>query len=272
MSNSFLNFEKNRIAIFFKFIVEYLKLQIARFQNGNYVVEKPLVSIIIATYNRGKILCERTLPSIFNQSYSNFEIIIVGDHVIDNTEELISIISDKRLKFINLEKRTIYPTDPINRWMVAGARPRNIAISKAKGDWIYVISDDDILLPNCLEKMLQFSNTGNYESISSQYISYENSIEKIFGAEEVKNQLGFYMTGIPSWMYRRYLSFFKWNINSWKKKWNKPSDYDLQHRMKNAGVRMGYFDDVVAISPLVEGTSLTGSQAALMLSKTGKYK
>jgi glycosyltransferase involved in cell wall biosynthesis len=154
MTNSFLNLERNRIVIFFKFIVEYLKLQLTRFQNRNFVLEKPLVSIIIATYNRGKILSERTLPSIFNQSYSNFEIIIVGDHVIDNTEELISLIPDKRLKFINLEKRTIYPTDPISRWMVAGARPRNIAISKAKGEWIYVISDDDILLPNCLEKMV----------------------------------------------------------------------------------------------------------------------
>jgi glycosyltransferase involved in cell wall biosynthesis len=246
--------------------VEFLLLRVRRFlykeTGGN-----PLVSIVIATYNRSSILIGRTLPAIFNQTYSNIEVIVVGDCVIDDTVERLNKITDKRLKFINLKKRTIYPTGPLDRWMVAGSVPRNIGVELARGDWIYIISDDDILLPECIEKMVKFSKNKNFESISASYQSYENGIEKVFTASDVEKTLGFYMSGIPAWMYRKYLSFFKWNKFSWKKKWNRPCDYDLQHRMKKAGVKMGYFDDVVAISPMVEGTNMTGSKASIYLEK-----
>jgi glycosyltransferase involved in cell wall biosynthesis len=251
--------------------IEKCLLYFYRFYPRKKITGNPLISVIIATYNRGEILCNRTLPSILSQTYPNFEIVIVGDCVIDNTAELVNKIADKRIKFINLEKRTDYPTNPIDRWMVAGATPRNVALSIIKGDWIYTISDDDILLPDCFEKMIYYTrNHKNVESVSANYISYVDGKEKIFRANDVEKQLGIYMTGIPSWMYKSKLKFFKWNLNSWRKKWNRPSDYDLQHRMKNAGVRMGYFDEEVAISPLVEGTNLTGSRAALFLSKTEK--
>jgi glycosyltransferase involved in cell wall biosynthesis len=234
--------------------------------------QKPLISVIIATYNRGEILCNRTIPSILTQTYPYFEIVIVGDCVTDNTERLLKKIDDNRIRFKNLKKRTVYPSDPIDRWMVAGATPRNIALSMIKGDWVYTISDDDMLMPDCFEKMINYVNRNKeIESVSASYLSYVQGIEKIFTASDVEKRLGIYMTGIPSWMYRSNLRFFKWNLNSWRKNWNRPSDYDLQHRMKKAGVRMGYFDEVVAISPPVSGTSLTGSQAVLYLSRMGKY-
>ena len=252
-------------------IIEKILLRYNRLISSNENKHEPLICVIIATYNRGSILCDRTIPAILNQTYCNFEIIIVGDKVADNTEELISQNKDPRIKFKNLEQRTKYPVDPIDRWMVAGATPRNVALYMAKGDWIYTISDDDILLPDCFEKMVRFALSNDVESISANYLSYTEDGEKVFKAEDVERQLRIYMTGIPAWMYKSRLKFFKWNLNSWRKSWNRPSDYDLQHRMKNAGVTMGYLDELVAISPLVEGTNLTGSKAALHLNKLNKY-
>ena len=248
--------------------LELLRLKLARMIHARTSKKSPLISFVVATYNRGKILCDRTLPAILNQTYKNLEVIVVGDCVADNTATLISGIQDSRLRFIDLPVRTKYPSDPVDRWMVAGATPRNVGISMAEGDWIYIISDDDILLPHCLEKMVAFAaEHREVESISASYLAHVDGVQKKIGAEFVEKHLGFYMTGIPSWMYRSYLSFFKWNINSWKKTWNRPSDYDLQHRMRNNGVRMGYLDEVVAISPLVEGTQLAGSEAAIYLSR-----
>ena len=43
----------------------------------------PLVSVVIPTYNRGRILVERSLASVLNQTYSNLEVIVVGDHAND---------------------------------------------------------------------------------------------------------------------------------------------------------------------------------------------
>ena len=85
----------------------------------------PLISVVIPTYNRGVILTERTIPSVLKQTYQNFEIIIVGDHCTDNTEELIGNINDNRIRFYNLPKRGTYPINPHHRWLVAGAVPAN---------------------------------------------------------------------------------------------------------------------------------------------------
>ena len=52
--------------------------------------------------------------------------------------------------------------------------------------------------------------------------------------------------GTQTWLYRSYLSFFKYNINCWRKSWNRVNDTDLQDRMFYAGVRMGLCDQVVA--------------------------
>ena len=82
--------------------------------------EDPLITMIIATYNRGKLLVERTLPSIFNQTYQNFEVVIVGDRCIDNTPELLAKVSDPRVRFHDLPKRGTYPDDPTDRWFVQG--------------------------------------------------------------------------------------------------------------------------------------------------------
>jgi len=86
-------------------LTEPILLRIMRsLHQGKYenIEESPLVSVIIATYNRGRILVERTLPSIFSQSYQNFEVVIVGDHCPDNTPELLAKMKDPRVRFYNL--------------------------------------------------------------------------------------------------------------------------------------------------------------------------
>lgn len=66
---------------------------------------EPLISVIIPTYNRSKLLTERAIPSVLAQSYKNFELIVVGDHCTDDTEQCFKKIDDSRVKFVNLPIR-----------------------------------------------------------------------------------------------------------------------------------------------------------------------
>ena len=228
----------------------------------------PLVSIIIATYNRSSILLNRTLPSILEQSYKNIEIIIVGDKCIDTTPFLLKNYPDKRVKFYDLHKRGIYPSNIKDRWFVQGTTPRNKGMKLAKGKWFVFISDDDILFPNHIEILLKNAIKMNVEFLSASYETVKQGKNLIvdpvnFGTEDNPCLIG----GMQTWIYRSYLKFFKWNIDSWRKEWNRPVDYDLQIRFLNAGVKFGHIFDIVYYNQQVEGTNTTGYEAALISEK-----
>lgn len=230
--------------------------------------ENPLISIIIATYNRSSILINRTIPSILNQTYGNFEVIIVGDHCIDDTPALIKKLTDSRIKFHDLQKRGKYPTDIKDRWFVQGTKPRNKGMQIARGDWFVFISDDDVLYPNHLETLLKAALNLNVEFISASYETVKNGEKKIiYPSIFTKNGHQAFIGGMQTWMYKSYLKSFKWNIHSWRKTWNRPVDYDLMLRFLQSGVKMGHIDDVVYFNPPVEGTNTTGYEAALIADK-----
>lgn len=242
-------------------IIEPLDLSISRIRYGNaYNDEKePLVSVRINTFNRGKLLVERAVPSVLSQTYKNLELIIVGNHCTDNTEELLSKITDSRLRFYNLPFRKFkHPDDIEIHWMLGGIYAYNKTLDMIRGKWTCWLGDDDIWTPDYIEALLQVAQSGNYEFVSAQYIEERYGKRSIIDGER---STGFYHTrrqnlnkndkspkigGIQTWLHRSYLRSFKFNENCWRKSWNRPVDVDLSLRFYHAGVRMGFLPKVVA--------------------------
>jgi glycosyltransferase involved in cell wall biosynthesis len=261
----------NKIYCLFKsifyFIYEVPMLRFKRLTNKiNYENNNPLISIIIATYNRSEILLNRTLPSILKQSYTNYEVIIVGDKCIDETPQLLNNYPDKRVYFLDLKKRGKYPKNVEQRWFVQGAKPRNIGLSLAKGDWLMFISDDDILYPDCLEVLLKHAISTKSEFVSGGYDTIIDGKDQYFPPEPWGPN-NIMIGGMPSWLYRSYLSFFKWNIDSWRKKWDRPIDYDLQLRFIRSGVTFSHIKKSVFFYPPVNGTNTSGYKGAILSEK-----
>ena len=202
--------------------------------------KSPLVSVRIPTYNRGKILTERTIPSVLRQTYQNFEIIIVGDHCTDNTEELLKDFNDERIKFYNLPERGKYPTNPQNRWMVAGVDPANKAIELSSGNWIAPLDDDDEFSENHLEVILNYALEHDYE-MAYGIVQMEREPGKWINLGSYPLRCG----GIChlSVLYHSKLKFFKYDINAWR--YGEPADWNMWRRMKEAGVRIGFVNKVV---------------------------
>jgi glycosyltransferase involved in cell wall biosynthesis len=224
-----------------------------------------LISIIIATYNRSNILINRTLPSVFMQTYENIEILVIGDCCIDDTAIKIREIRDKRLKFYDLKSRGRYPKLTKDRWFVQGSVPRNYGMKIAKGNWFVFISDDDILFPNHIEILLKNAKEKNLEFISAAYLTVKDGETIEIQPKKSNYQSELICGGMQTWLYRSYLRNFKWNRHSWRKKYDRPVDYDLQQRFYEAGVKMGYINDIVYYNPPVEGTNTTGYKAALLI-------
>lgn len=104
-------------------------------------VQNPLISVVIPTYNRGYLI-DRAIKSVLNQTYKEFEIIVVDDGSIDNTKEVIESFRDERIRYIQYKDNK-------------GANvARNIGIRAAKGDYIAFQDSDDEWLPQKLEKQI----------------------------------------------------------------------------------------------------------------------
>jgi hypothetical protein len=126
---------------------------------------EPLVSVCVATYNRSELLTERCIPSVLGQTYRHLELIVVGDGCSDDTADRLARIRDPRLSFVNLPARGDYPADPRRRWMVAGSAPANEARSRARGDFIANLDDDDEFIPDRLAKLVGFAADGGWDLV-----------------------------------------------------------------------------------------------------------
>jgi len=99
-----------------------------------------MVSIVVPTHNRPSLLA-RTLNSIINQSYKNFEIVVINDGGVD-VQQIIDAgnsFCDNRIKYINNKKNS------------GASTARNMGLEASTGNYIMFLDDDDILLPYSLE-------------------------------------------------------------------------------------------------------------------------
>jgi len=103
----------------------------------------PSVSIILPTYNRGYII-ENAIQSVLNQTYKNWELIIIDDGSVDNTYDIIS-------KYLDNPKIIYYKQANKKQ-----ASAKNLGLFLSKGDYIAFLDSDDEYLPNHIAKRVEY--------------------------------------------------------------------------------------------------------------------
>lgn len=116
-----------------------------------------LVSVIMPSYNTAKYI-KHSIESVLNQTYSNWELMIVDDCSTDNTDEVIlPYLSDSRIRYLKNEKNS------------GAAVSRNYALREAKGKWIAFLDSDDTWEPKKLELQLEFMKSNGYAFTYTDY-------------------------------------------------------------------------------------------------------
>ena len=118
------------------------------------------VSVIVLTYNSENTI-KKCLDSIFNQTYKNFELIILDDGSTDNTIKMINSYKDSRIKIYRNNKN------------LGIAKSRNVALSKCNSRLIFFTDSDCIVTANWLETGVK--KIGNNDIITG-WLLYENEI------------------------------------------------------------------------------------------------
>lgn len=105
----------------------------------------PKVSVCLAVYKTNPIYLNDCLSSILNQSFTDFELLIVDDCPSDTEcEKIIKSFNDKRIKYFRNEKN------------LGISQTRNKLLDLSEGEYIAVMDHDDISLPNRLEKEVAY--------------------------------------------------------------------------------------------------------------------
>lgn len=125
---------------------------------------KPKVSIIMPVYNGEKTIA-RAIDYCLNQTYENFELIIVNNCSTDRTEEIIKGYKDRRVIYIYSNEK-------------GRSKARNIALNYAKGEYLQLLDADDGLLPNKLEESVYFlENNKEYSAYCHGVYYVKNNME-----------------------------------------------------------------------------------------------
>ena len=127
----------------------------------------PLISIVIPLYNKERFIKE-TLDSVFNQSFTDYEIIIVNDGSTDSSVFIVNAIEDQRSTVLSNQNKGV-------------SHARNFGISKANSDLIALLDGDDLWEPNHLENLYnlyeKFPDCGLYATAYNK---------KYFNGEKIK--------------------------------------------------------------------------------------
>jgi glycosyltransferase involved in cell wall biosynthesis len=105
------------------------------------MMDRPIVSVVIPTYNRKDFL-GRAVASVLNQTFQSFEIIVVDDASQDNAEATVRGFRDGRLKYVR------------HTFRKGGSAARNTGILESRSDYVAFLDDDDEWLPKKLEKQI----------------------------------------------------------------------------------------------------------------------
>lgn len=119
----------------------------------------PVVSIIMPCHNGANFIVD-AIKSVQNQTFDDWELLVIDDHSIDGSVQLVETIAVKDFR-IRILKNTYSTGMP--------ATPRNIGISEAKGRFIAFLDCDDEWHPNKLEKQLPLFKNENCAVVYSYY-------------------------------------------------------------------------------------------------------
>ena len=128
---------------------------------------EPLVSIIIPTHNRPEILFSCAIKSVLNQTYKNWELIIIDDGSTDNTSILCQNLArdNEKIKYFFQENK-------------GQGAARNNGIKKSIGDFVILLDSDDYLLSNMVSLMVKIISEKKYDVVYSRrwVFSYNKDI------------------------------------------------------------------------------------------------
>jgi glycosyltransferase involved in cell wall biosynthesis len=137
------------------------------------------ISVLMPAYNCGKYITH-SIKSILNQTFKEFEFIIIDDGSTDNTEEIVKGFNDKRIIYHKTKNK-------------GTSAALNYGLKLCKYDWVARIDADDLNVPTRLETQIKFLiDNPEYNVVSSWSVYFKDSAKILFLLKEPVEHLDIY--------------------------------------------------------------------------------
>lgn len=148
----------------------------------------PLFTVVIPTYNRPEYL-RQAIESVLDQTFKNFELIVVDDAPDEAARQVVQAFGNERLRYVKNDRAS------------GGAGTRNSGITRANGQWVAFLDDDDLWLPEKLERQ------------AKQIASLDSDVALIYtGHTTFSSQSDKTYTFVPKKAGQIYEDLLAWNV------------------------------------------------------------
>jgi glycosyltransferase involved in cell wall biosynthesis len=206
-------------------------------------MKKKLLSVLMSVYN-GENFIDAAIQSVLNQTFPDFDFIIVDDASTDNSRKIVQQYEqkDSRIKGIYLDKN------------IGASDARNLGLSEIKTQWAAIIDADDIWYPTKLEKQMTFLQKNEDYFLVASWIDYIDNRGNIIGesredytewkkVEKRYKQNKAVVFCHSSIVYNRNLVV---DIGGYRKQFWPCEDADLWNRLLESGGKMVIYPEILA--------------------------
>jgi hypothetical protein len=200
---------------------------------------EPLVSVVIPTFDRYETLCGRAVPSVLAQTYTNIELLVVGECAPPQLVRAIDQITDPRLRFINLNRSGPYSSGVLAAWQASGTMPFNEGVRLARGRWLAPLDDDDAFRPHHVATLLDAARAGRWEVATALQEIHPPDGRSSYLIGEFPPRLSQF--NLQGTLYHAGLRFMELELAC--SLFGEPNDWHLCRRWLRAGVRLGLLNE-----------------------------
>ena len=190
-------------------------------------MEKPRISVILTTYNRAKKYLPRAIKSVLNQTFKDFELLVIDDGSTDKTSDVVHSFKDKRIKYFKIKH------------FGCDTRPKNTGTKRARGEYIAYLDDDCAFRPDHLQALYNaLEKDENVVMVyGDRWVHYEDTTKG-------KDQIGIYNDfDYPRLLKRNYIDTSDvlirraalYEVGGWDENLKKFIDWNLWVRLVKRG-------------------------------------
>jgi len=214
--------------------------------------QKPLVTVLMTVYNGGDYL-KASVQSILNQTFKDFEFLIVNDCSTDDSVKTIESFNDKRIIIHNNEKN------------IGQTKSLNVGLKLAKGKYIARMDADDMAFPPWLEKLSGFMSTNlEYDVVSSGAVVIDKNdnikyfIDRLIDNDEIMFTIFFHtpLNHVGSMMNKETIL----SIGGYNESFSIVQDYELWSSLIRKGKKITSIADYL-VAVRIHNQSLTGQES-----------